>query len=49
MATAAIDGISGVSVLEENELLKEVCVVMDAIGFPLSTGFMNRELGFVVL
>ena len=46
MATTAIDGISGLRVLEENELLKEVCVVMDAIGFPLSTGFMIRELGF---
>ena len=46
MATTAIDGISGLSVLEENELLTEVCVVMDAIGFPLSTGFTIRELGF---
>ena len=46
MATAAINGISGLNVLEENKLLKEVYVVMDALGFPLSTGFMIRELGF---
>ena len=49
MATAAIDGISGLSALEEKELLKEVCVVMDVIGFPLSTGFMIRELGFCIV
>ena len=45
MATAA-PGASELSGLEENELLKEVCVVMDVIGFPLSSGFMIRELGF---
>ena len=46
MVAAAIDGISELSVLEENKLLKELCVVMDAIGFPFSTGFMIREVGF---
>ena len=46
MATTAIDGILELSVLEESELLKEVYVVMDVIGFLLSTGFMIRELGF---
>ena len=34
--------------INANELLKEVCVVMDVIGFPLSTGFMVQELGFAV-
>ena len=38
----AICGDSGfhLTIDKENELLKKVCVVMDVIGFPLSTGFM---------